>query len=86
MSSFTIADLEAAIDQFGADGANWPPATLAAARQLAESSDDARRLLAQAAQLDQALRSQPVKAPPGLVDRIAGAASTLPQQPGKPRR
>lgn len=86
MSSFTITDLEVAIDQFGADSAAWPPTTLAAARLLLAGSDDARALLAQAVQLEQALRGQPVKAPSGLVDRITSAASKLPQQPGKPRR
>ncbi len=86
MSSFTITDLEAAIDQFGAGSAAWPPAVQTAARELLANSSDARQLLAQATELEQALRGQPVKAPSGLVDRIAAAASTLPQQPGKPRR
>jgi hypothetical protein len=86
MSSFTIADLEAAIDQFGADVETWPATAAAGARQLLDASAEARDLLAQAVQLDQALRGQTAKAPSGLVDRIAAAASRLPQHPGKPRR
>jgi hypothetical protein len=86
MSSFSIADLQTAIDQFGADITAWPLPISSDARHLLDTSVAARELLAQATQLDQTLRGQPVKAPPGLVDRIAAAASNLPQQPGKPRR
>jgi hypothetical protein len=72
-----VSEFEDLIDRQGEDISRWPDAQRQAALDLLASSDDARRLLDEARILRQALSAPPVRAPAGLADRIAAAASRL---------
>lgn len=76
-----IATFEDLIDRLGEDLSCWPDDQRLAAVQLLASSAEARTLYEEASALRQALKAPPVRAPAGLVDRIAAAAAKLPQQP-----
>lgn len=63
------------VEHYGAALASWPVEHRASAQALIESSDEAREILAEIAEMERALRSAPpMKAPAGLVDRIMTAA------------
>ncbi|WP_312017123.1 hypothetical protein [Bradyrhizobium jicamae] len=76
-----IATFEDLIDRLGEDLSLWPDDQRLAAVQLLASSAEARTLYEEASALRQALKGPPVRAPAGLVDRIAAAAAKLPQEP-----
>jgi hypothetical protein len=62
------------IDSLGPDIARWPAPQKTEAEQLLLSSPQARQLLAEAVEVEDALHSvPPVKAPEGLLDRICEA-------------
>ena len=75
-----VATFEDLIDRLGEDLSRWPDDQRLAAVQLLASSVEARTLYEQASAVRRALAAPPVRAPKGLVDRIATAAAKLPQQ------
>ncbi|WP_349630002.1 hypothetical protein [Bradyrhizobium tropiciagri] len=80
-----VATFEDLIDRLGEDLSRWPDDQRLAAVQLLASSAEARTLYEEASALRRALAAPPVRAPRGLVDRIAAAAAKLPQQaPSEP--
>lgn len=79
----TLDEFEDALDQYGADLADWPEQTAAAARDLLANSPPAQQALALAIRLDGGLAelmSTPVGAPRGLADRILAQAAPAPHQ------
>lgn len=62
------------VDSLGPDKGRWPVPQKAEAEQLLLSSPQARQMLADAVDLEDALHAvPPVKAPEGLLDRICDA-------------
>jgi len=72
-----VREFEDLIDRLGEDVSHWPAELRQAAIDLLASSPDANRLLSEARLVREALTSAPVRAPAGLVDRIAAAADQL---------
>ncbi|MHC2333005.1 hypothetical protein [Bradyrhizobium sp. USDA 4454] len=75
-----VATFEDLIDRLGEDLSRWPDDQRLAAVQLLASSAEARTLYEEASALRRALAAPPVRAPRGLVGRIAAAAAKLPQE------
>ncbi|ABD05474.1 hypothetical protein RPB_0763 [Rhodopseudomonas palustris HaA2] len=65
-----VAEFKDLLDRRGDDPAAWPAAERDQADLLLSHSEQARQALAEARLLRAALRSAPVRAPEGLVDRI----------------
>jgi len=72
-----VKAFEDLIDRRGEDMSRWPEAERGGAEQLLAASDEARTLLEEARTLRKLLAAPPVRAPVGLADRIAAAASRL---------
>ncbi|MGP9814341.1 hypothetical protein ACTZWT_22755 [Rhodopseudomonas sp. NSM] len=69
-----VAEFKDLLDRRGDDLTAWPAAEREQADLLLSNSEQARLALAEAQLLRAALRSAPVRAPAGLVDRIVGKA------------
>jgi hypothetical protein len=65
-----VAEFEDLLDRLGEDLSGWPVPQQQAAASLLQESSDARAVLAEAKLLRQALTAPPVRADPGLTDRI----------------
>lgn len=65
-----VAEFKDLLDRRGDDVTAWPAAEREQADLLLSNSEQARQALAEARLLREALRSAPVRAPAGLVDRI----------------
>lgn len=74
-----LARLEEVLDTFGADPARWPVSERAALEALAETQDQARRLIGEAQALERVMDSAPaLKASDALKARIVAAAANDP--------
>lgn len=69
-SPFTVVELEGLIDRYGVESSRWPDPERQYALELIDTSPEARDVYDTARSLKQSLRRAPVKAPPGLVDKI----------------
>jgi hypothetical protein len=76
-----VPEFEDLLGRHGGDLSNWPKDRQAAAEALLQSSKQARAALAEAERLRNALQSQPLRAPPGLVDRIMDKVRRLEGNP-----
>jgi hypothetical protein len=76
-----LPEFEDLLGRLGDDLANWPASEQQAASALLGRSEQARSALAEAQRLRHALRSEPVRAPAGLTDRILRRAKQMEQQP-----
>jgi hypothetical protein len=65
-----VAEFTDLLDRLGEELTAWPAAERDRADILLRNSEQARAALAEARLLREALRSAPVKAPAGLLDRI----------------
>lgn len=65
-----VPEFEDLLGRLGEDLSTWPERQHAEAEALLQASEPARRALAEAKALRDALRAPATKAPPGLVDRI----------------
>ena len=79
-----VTEFEDLIDRLGEDLTLWPEDRRVSAEQLLGQSAEAQALLEQARALRRALAAPPVRAPAGLADRIAAAASKLKADPAEP--
>jgi hypothetical protein len=70
-----VSEFEDLIDRLGEDLTRWPEDQRLAAEALLANSSEARALHEEANALRQILAAPPVRAPAGLADRIAAAAS-----------
>jgi hypothetical protein len=78
--TITLEEFSDLLDRLGDVLADWPADYRTSAESLLAQSDEARRLLAEAAEIGDVLRTSQPKAPPGLVDRIL-ATSGAPLSP-----
>ncbi len=68
------AELQDLLDRLGTELSRWPEAERERANQIVAASPEARRLLEEARALWDPARVAPVKAPPGLKERILDKA------------
>lgn len=70
-----VSEFEDLIDRLGEDLTRWPEDRRLAAEALLANSSEARAFHEEAKTLRAALAAPPVRAPPGLANRIVAAAS-----------
>jgi len=84
--TITLEEFSDLLDRLGDVLADWPADYRVPAEGLLAQSEEARRLLAEAAELGNALRSSQPKAPSGLVDRILAASGAPVPETGRVKR
>ncbi|CCD97061.1 conserved hypothetical protein [Bradyrhizobium sp. ORS 375] len=79
-----VREFEDLVDRLGEDVSRWPAEQRQAADALLASSPEARRLIADARLVREALSSPPVRAPTGLTARILATASRMAAEDAPP--
>ncbi|QOZ51123.1 hypothetical protein [Bradyrhizobium sp. CCBAU 53338] len=80
-----VTEFEELIDQLGEDLSRWPDDRRLPAEELLKHSSAAQASLEEMRVLRRALAAPPVRAPAGLVDRIAAAAAKMKSDTAEPR-
>jgi hypothetical protein len=80
-----VIEFEELIDRLGEDLSLWPDDRRLLAEELLARSSAAQALLEEMRTLRRALAAPPVRAPAGLADRIAAAASKMKGDTAEPR-
>lgn len=80
-----VTEFEELIDRLGEDLSLWPDDRRLPAEELLKHSSSAQALLEEMRALRQALAAPSVRAPAGLVDRIAAAAAKTKSDTAEPR-
>ena len=81
----TLKRFRRILDAYGADPARWPEEEIDAIRALLSSSEDARRMVAEAGRVDRLLDQWDMPLPSGLDPAdMAARASAQPQMPDDP--
>lgn len=84
--TITLEEFSDLLDRLGDVLADWPAEYRISAEGLLAQSDEARRLLAEAAEIGDVLRASQPKAPSGLVDRILAASGAPSPESGRVKR